>query len=683
MLLPVQNFVSEIDLKPNDVWLPLFESVVNSIISLMQTEGVDKSKKKIQIIVYRGDEPSGSGLFGQSNSVDSLVIIDNGKGFDERNFRSYQTAYSRENKNFGCKGIGRFTMLAGFKSISISSIYRNESQLFLREFTFDPINEVKEIKHEKTTEDGLKTTVRLNSFLNPNLREFTSLSLDEIAEKLMDHCLIYYLSGVLPRIEMFESDKKEIVVVNEKYANLSKEREKEFVVGDLGFRCFITKSVKRGNRKNHYVHYCANSRVVGDGRNLARVNSIFSYPIQIKSDLYFLNVYVVSEYLDSNVYGARNGFSIPDHKSGNLFYGEGQISFEDIEQVLSDILIEEYDSYVREQQKKNKEKVRDYIKKAPRFQRFLNREDILNQIPPNLSEEKLEDFLHKVSYREKKQIDESINEIIDKKDINEETIQRIKQDLKAKTAYDADNLSDYMTRRKAILDIFEKFLEADSTGTYKLEEDIHNLIFPLGVTSNESNFESHNLWILDERFTAYHFVASDKSITSFSQKKSRKEPDLLMVNQQTLVENPQMFDNPISYAPSSSGEVSSMVVFEFKRPGETAHQKRKNDFRWEFSELVEKYFDEFLYGTDKKNYKGRQVIVRKNTPKFGYVVVDVIPPKLEEYNIDRGYRKTPFGTLYKIISNLNMHIEVITFKQLIDGAKSRHAPFFDRLFESV
>ena len=49
MDLPVKNIVSEIDLKKSDAFLPLFECVVNSIISLKQTKDVDKDKKKIQI----------------------------------------------------------------------------------------------------------------------------------------------------------------------------------------------------------------------------------------------------------------------------------------------------------------------------------------------------------------------------------------------------------------------------------------------------------------------------------------------------------------------------------------------------------------------------------------------------------------------------------------------------------
>ena len=145
-------------------------------------------------------------------------------------------------------------------------------------------------------------------------------------------------------------------------------------------------------------------------------------------------------------------------------------------------------------------------------------------------------------------------------------------------------------------------------------------------------------------------------------------------------ENPKMFENPICYGNSSAGEISSMVIFEFKRPGDTAHQKNKTDYRWEYSELVEKYFEDFLYNPDKKNYKGKQVIIDKTTPKFGYVILDVIPKPLETYNQDKGWHKTPFGSFYKMLDGLNLHIEVMTFSKLIETAQKRHNPFFDKLF---
>jgi len=492
----------------------------------------------------------------------------------------------------------------------------------------------------------------------------------------MEHCLVYYLCNELPRIEVIDLASKQVQVVNELFSNLSKEREKDFLILNYNFKYYITKTVKSNNRKNHYIHYCANSRVVGSGKSIAKINSIFAYPIIENSTANFLDIYVVSDYLNKRVFSARNGFDIPQDKDSHLFKLVGELSFEEIEVALAKQLESEYDSFVKETQNRNIQEVKEYIHKNPRYKRFASRLDILKSIPPNLNDDKKEEFLHKLAYNERKAIDAKIQKFIDQKDISEVTIREIKDELIEKTLYDTDSLADYMLRRKAIIDIFLKYLEADKQGKYKLEEDIHNLIFPRGVSLDKIDYESHNLWILDERFATYSFVDSDKPITSVSQKKSNKEPDLLMTN------TPNIFDNPISFSSDASGELSSMVIFEFKRPGETAHQKAKSNMRWEFSELIEKYFDDFMYADDKKNYKGRQVILHKDTPKFGYIVVDVIPPRLKEYNLTKGFKLTPFGTLYKINPEVNLHLEVITFEQLIRAVEKRHAPFFDKLFSS-
>ncbi len=55
MDLPVANIVSEIDLKPSDVLLPLYEVVVNSIISLIQTKDLDNTDKRFKF-KYSGED---------------------------------------------------------------------------------------------------------------------------------------------------------------------------------------------------------------------------------------------------------------------------------------------------------------------------------------------------------------------------------------------------------------------------------------------------------------------------------------------------------------------------------------------------------------------------------------------------------------------------------------------------
>lgn len=477
-------------------------------------------------------------------------------------------------------------------------------------------------------------------------------------------------------IRIFDEDTKEGEVINELFDQVSREKERVFKVKDISFNAYITKIPKENNRKHHYIYYCANSRVVGQPHIIGKINSLFSYPLIQNLTPYFLEVYVVSDYLNQKNYKTRNGFSIPQEKQNGLFTDSSQITFDEIESELLKILEEEYQEHIIEASKKSQRELSDYIDLyAPRFKSLKNKPELLKSIPPNLTDDKKEEHLYRISFHARKQVESKLQEFIDNKQISEASIQTIQNEIRDKTAYDIDSLADYMMRRKAIIDLFDKFLEADSQGKYKLEKDIHNIIFPLGFTNDELGYEMHNLWLLDERFLSYRFIASDRSITSFTQKKSSKEPDLIC-----LSEEPIMFDNPISFGDKSNGELGSMVIFEFKRPGEVAHQKRKSDYRWEFSELISPYFDDFVYSADKKNYRGKQVIVRRETRKFGFVIVDVIPPLLEAYNLDKGWQKTPFGTYYKMESNQNLHIEVMTFEKLLEHAKSRHYPFFDKLF---
>lgn len=633
-----------------------------------------QKKKKIQIQITRGELPQKLN-FDNSKTITNYKIIDNGIGFNSKNYASFETPFSQINKEFGCKGIGRFTILAAYKDFFVESNYLENNIWNKRTFKFSTENEIENIALNVSDDKKWKTIVSIGNSTNSLLLEKSALSISQISESIMQHCFIYYLNNSLPKIEIIDMETNTGEVINDVFEKVSKEKERDFKLKTEDFKFYITKTHKEGNRRNNYLYYCANNRTVGTPKDIKVINSIFSYPVLIKNEYYFFDIYLVSDFLNKKVFKTRNGFNIPKEKENLLFNDEHTITFQDIEEQVSAILENEYDEFVKIAKQKNVDDVKSYItQKAPRYNSFLKNPELLNTIPPNLKEDKLEEHLYKISFNARRSVENNIDKFIKTKEVNEEAINQIIDDIKAKTAYDVDSLADYMMRRKAIIKLFNKFLDADENGEYKLEEDVHNLIFPLGLTNNELDYENHNLWLLDERFITYKFIASDKAITSFSQVKSRKETDLI------LIDNPQMFDNPISFGDKASGEVNSLVIFEFKRPGDVAHQKKKTDFRWEFSELVEPYFEEFIYQPIKKNYKGNQVTVKETTPKFGFIILDMIPEPLSRYNKNKGWKATPFGTYFKIEAELNLHLEVMTFRQLLDASSQRHNPFFDKLF---
>ena len=234
-----------------------------------------------------------------------------------------------------------------------------------------------------------------------------------------------------------------------------------------------------------------------------------------------------------------------------------------------------YRSFAQETKRLTVERARKYIShRAPQYRSFLYRQDILEAIPPSLSDEKLDEHLHRISYEENSKIDEKIESFLALTEISEDNVMEVMESVKKRSAYDSDKLTDYVCRRKAILRLFSRMLDQKEDGKYQLERMIHNLIFPMGLTNREITYQYHNLWLLDDRFSTFRYIASDKSITSMSQIKSSKEPDILLTNPQDIV------NNPVCYGSQDSGEVGTLVIFEFKRPGDTAHQKKKSDYRW-------------------------------------------------------------------------------------------------------
>ena len=683
MEVKAQDIVDSLDLNVSEALLPIYESIVNSIISLEKRQ--DRVEKKIEVFIERQKiRNKQTDLFDKKPSpIKNVTIVDNGIGFTEENYNSFAQPFSKINKKYGCKGIGRFTILAMFEKMEIVSTYKEGDTWYKRTFVFDAEHEIHESeKTELSGNHALQTKVRLIGCRNKRLLPYTAKNAEEIARGITDHCFIYYLSGTLPQIYVSESStetEQKSLLVSDFFKSESKEKEKEFEIQNEKFKLFIVKSNQVTNRKYNYVTLCANSRKVGGKKELAKIDSLYLYPINENGEAKYLDIYVVSKYLDKHVNNQRTGFNIPESNEGTFLPPEEQtISIEEILRKVASEVSVLYESFAKQTKARNIKETIEFIKtKAPQYRSFLYRNDILDAMPPNLSEEKKDEYLHKAAYQENKKIEEKIDNFITSKETTEEGLIDIIDSIKKRTAYNTDTLSEYVFRRKAILRLFEKMLDKRKDGKYELESMIHNLIFPMGLTNRELVYQYHNLWLLDDRFSSFRFIASDKSIASYSQIQSSKEPDLILIN-----DDKNLTNNPISFGNKDEGNVSSMVIFEFKRPGDTAHQKKKGDYRWDFSELVKGYFDVFLYGKEKekKNYRGNVVKIDKDTPKFGYIIMDEMPEPLINFNTDNGWSRTPFNSYYRIYEKLNLYLEAMTFQDMLNNARERNNPFFDHLF---
>ena len=113
--------------------LPLYEAIVNSIQSISQSQ---ISNGYVHVKIERENTPS---LFDYTweTDIENIVITDNGIGFTDDNFKSFNTYASDFKKMLGCKGVGRMIWLKAFNSVEIHSTYQENDQYFNRTFTFD------------------------------------------------------------------------------------------------------------------------------------------------------------------------------------------------------------------------------------------------------------------------------------------------------------------------------------------------------------------------------------------------------------------------------------------------------------------------------------------------------------------------------------------------------------------
>src|SRR5690606_28213577 len=153
MQIDIKGKINEKKLAYSNTLLPLFEAIVNSIQAIEEESATKPGIIEIDLI---RSSQQGLEFDGQENLPDivDFVVKDNGVGFNEDNYESFNYAHSTYKK--GGKGIGRFTWLRAFQRAEIESRYRENGQWNLRKFHFEPTRkgiEKHSIEQVNTTEE--------------------------------------------------------------------------------------------------------------------------------------------------------------------------------------------------------------------------------------------------------------------------------------------------------------------------------------------------------------------------------------------------------------------------------------------------------------------------------------------------------------------------------------------------
>ncbi|MBR9860962.1 hypothetical protein GYB22_09480 [bacterium] len=653
MQIDIKGKINEKKLAYSNTLLPLYEAVVNSIQAIEEDSAT--SPGIIEIDLIRSNQ-KGMTLDGQESLPDIIdfVVKDNGIGFNEANYDSFNHAHSTYKK--AGKGIGRFTWLRAFQRAEIESVFKQNGVWNFRKFQFEPTKKGIE-KHsiQQVDRPADRTTVVRLKGLKEDYRKWCNSKAEDIALKIIEHTFIYFLGEECPRILLKDQGKQ--FVVNDLFKTFTNGQvnQKPLKIRENEFQLNIVKLYS--SKVDNKIHYCANTREVFSDKLSLEIPELDNFLTDMDGKPFSIAVYVEGDYLNDQVNEERTTINF---SKGEIDYPK-ETSQDELRSAITEIVQSEFQTQIQKLSEHRLSKVREFVSQHPRYKQLLKyKPEQLRKVPSTLSEEKMELELFKIQQElelEVKKETKHVLQFIDDKDDKEEFIQS-HRDLYSKIIEVGNSkLSEYVIHRKLVLDLFEKLLKRKAT-----ERAVHNLVFPLQVLSDEIGFEDHNLWMLDEKLSYHKYLASDKSFKKITEitSESKDRPDIII------------FNRPFVFA-NDSKPYKSIVLIEFKRPMRDDYTDKENPIT-----QINRYAREIIEG-EAKDKDEREFDLNDNTPIYAYIVCD-LTKKLRSFAKDSGYKLLPSGDGYfSFNDNYNMYIEILSFDKVLNDSKERNRVLFEKL----
>ncbi len=662
MQVDIIGRVNNVRLPKTKGLLPLYEAVVNSI---QATEGLEG---EIRVQIFR--DQSQETIYGDDGSapISGFSILDHGVGFDESNFKSFQTSDSTLKAQLGGKGIGRFMWLKAFDAVNVDSVYRRGRGHARRKFDFLlTADSIENIAEEQSVPGPRRTRILLQG-LKPYYQQYMPKTAKIVAQRLLQHCLGFFIYGDVPRITV--TDGSEEISLNDYFD--------QFIKGNIDLRqiqirkALVELSIikyQTTSESAHEVFYCANRRDVRSERIGDTIPLLGQRLTHDGQEFVFL-VYVSGSTLDELVNQERTGFDFPvsDPDGQEALNFSESFTFEELRAAVMKDVQQAAEPFLATIRAAHRQRLTDIInEKAPEYRHVLKYKPTdLDSIPPNSSTSKIELDLHRISQKLDREVKLESLELAKSEPNKTTNLEEYKtkyhEIIEKLTDIGMSNLAKYVTHRKMILRLLENRLEIQDDGKYALEEAVHEIIFPMRTTSEDVGNMEQNLWIIDEKLSYHFLLASDLPFRDVpaTASTSGKRPDLLV------------FNSPLAFA-GDAFPYSSIVVIEFKRPA-------RNDYGDDENPIVQiqRYVTE-IRENKVKDRKGKFIEVTESTPCYAYIVC-ALTPKMKEFAKVFSFYPTPDGQgYYWFNQNLRTYIEIISFEKLLSDAKKRNRVLFERL----
>jgi len=564
-----------------------------------------------------------------------ISIIDNGDGFNDKNFEKFCHVLEVDDKQH--KGIGRLVFLNYFEKVNIDSSFNGKFRHFIFDETFEEDNDFHSIS-------GKKKETKL-TFIG--YKKGTIKSYDYLVPARLIKEIIYHF---FPRFYSFKLNKRQLTIsisLSTKHENI----EQGFVDDTIIFKVdelpelkemelpdpedLFGKFILRYSIKHTYAEQSIISAICADDRTI-------KYDVLSVKDLpqnYEMIFILYSDYFNGKTDIVREKIEIDEYtlkKVRKMFI-----------KLISQVIKEEIPELVNRSEETKKKVQSDY----PHLQGFFDDESIGLVDKNNLIIEAQQKY-----FFEQKELLEA----------TELTDEQYSKSLE----FSSRVLTEYVLYREKII----KKLRAMNTNNQ--EAEIHNLIVPKNKKyvkdGRLEDYFNNNAWVLDDKYMSYSKVLSNKDLEEIYSELDVKGSHKFSDKDKGIPDVTIIFSGD-----PNSGTYVDVVIIEFKKlelglakKEEVISQLRQRarrllkvypnriqriwfygivDFDKEFiSALIEDEFTK-LFSTGEVYYKAQKVSPDPDNPEDSKI-----------------------ADLY-----------ILSYKTMLDDAESRNSTFLNILKKSI
>lgn len=562
----LQGRLRNLTLPKKNGLIPLFEAVVNSVHAIEERFGSAKDISNIGAItvaIRRRSEQAELAWASdrQLRAISSFEVIDNGIGFNDRNWESFKRLDFTLKADKGCKGIGRLTWLKAFRDAEIESSFVDGDGMSVRSFQFSSEAEVSGgRKQANPTRSEPETRVRLQDF-QEDYASAVETSARGVAIRLLEHMLWYFVrDGGIPKIVVVDEAADETIDLNDlfdEHMHTESLRE-DFEVKGVAFEITHVKFRLRQDRK-HVVAYCAGQRLVleetldlpGLSPSIADESGSFRYA-----------AYIFSSFLNERVSAERTTLNIDDSPEG--LFAETEISRKDIRDAARPLIEAFLGKSLQDNLDAGKERVERFVRsKAPHYLPIIKHFDDVPFVDASATDAALDRILHAKKFQVEQVLLTEGSELLNPRlgDDFRDYSDRVARYMEKLQSVKQSDLAAYVAHRRVVLDLLKASSKVRPDGTYEREAVLHNLVMPMSTTSDDlDHLRASNLWLLDERLAFHqHYLGSEVSLSKipFTAAGGGEETDIVGLN---------IYDNPHLFGDNDTALQAVITIVEIKRP---------------------------------------------------------------------------------------------------------------------